>query len=107
MVGPSQPVVKLRLHSAGEASPLHPTALKNARWGPRPLTALLLPQILPIFSVVAPLRRGPHGADCAVGWNVGAPRRPRCDAGLSPRAANAGKCQDAPNPTPALPGLVR
>src|SRR5436309_10058084 len=44
-----QPAVKLRLHSAGDASPLHPTALKNARWGPRPLTALLLPQIFPIL----------------------------------------------------------
>src|SRR6266566_1148218 len=63
----SQPVVKLRLHSgpptrlprwgprsAGDASPLHPTALKNAQWGPRPLTALLLPHIFPICSVVAP-----------------------------------------------------
>src|SRR5207247_8844261 len=29
------------------------------------LTALLLPHIFPICSVVAPLRRGPHGADCA------------------------------------------
>ena len=60
-------------------SPLHPTALKNARWGPRPLTALLLPHIFPILhptvqqdarwgprsAVVAPLRRGPHGADFA------------------------------------------
>src|SRR5216117_4220029 len=44
-----QPVVKVQLHSAGDASPLHPTALKNARWGPRPLTALLLPQIFPIL----------------------------------------------------------
>jgi hypothetical protein len=38
-----QPVVKLQLHSAGDASPL---------------TALLLPQIFPIFSVVAPCQRG-------------------------------------------------
>jgi hypothetical protein len=38
-----QPVVKVRLHSAGDASPL---------------TALLLPQIFPIFSVVAPCHRG-------------------------------------------------
>src|SRR3989442_2317488 len=45
-----QPVVKLQLHSAGDASPLHPTALKNPRWGPRPLTALLLPQIFPMYS---------------------------------------------------------
>src|SRR2546425_9195823 len=44
-----QPVVKLQLHSAGDASPLRPTALKNARWGPRPLTALLLPHIFPIL----------------------------------------------------------
>src|SRR5216117_1075159 len=48
-LGRSQPVVKVQLHSAGDASPLHPTALKNARWGPRPLTALLLPQIFPIL----------------------------------------------------------
>src|SRR6266496_2978578 len=40
---PLQPVVKLQLHSAGDASPL---------------TALLLPQIFPIFSVVAPCHRG-------------------------------------------------
>src|SRR5439155_16889840 len=38
-----QPVVKLQLHSAGDASPL---------------TALLLAQIFPIFSVVAPCHRG-------------------------------------------------
>src|SRR5439155_8725129 len=38
-----QPVVKVRLHSAGDASPL---------------TALLLAQIFPIFSVVAPCQRG-------------------------------------------------
>jgi hypothetical protein len=38
-----QPVVKVQLHSAGEASPL---------------TALLLPHIFPICSVVAPCRRG-------------------------------------------------
>src|SRR5207247_3903190 len=38
-----QPVVKLRLHSAGDASPL---------------TALLLPHIFPICSVVAPCQRG-------------------------------------------------
>jgi hypothetical protein len=30
-----QPVVKVRLHSAGAASHPHPTVLKNARWGPR------------------------------------------------------------------------
>jgi len=38
-----QPGVKVRLHSAGDASPL---------------AALLLPQIFPIFSVVAPCHRG-------------------------------------------------
>src|ERR671918_1132429 len=38
-----QPVVKLQLRSAGDASPL---------------TALLLPQIWAIFSVVAPCQRG-------------------------------------------------
>src|SRR5438093_11398880 len=60
----SQPVVKVQLHSAGDASPLHPTAHSPRRGGPG-LTALLLHQIFPIFSVVAPLRRGPHGADFA------------------------------------------
>ena len=38
-----QPVVKPRLHSTGDASPL---------------AALLLPQILPVFAVVAPCQRG-------------------------------------------------
>src|SRR5438128_9511240 len=38
-----QPVVKVQLHSAGDASPL---------------TALLLPHIFPICSVVAPCQRG-------------------------------------------------
>ena len=38
-----QPVVEVRLHSAGDASRL---------------TALLLPQIFPIFSVVAPCQPG-------------------------------------------------
>jgi hypothetical protein len=40
---PKQPVVKVWLHSTGDASPL---------------TALLLRQILPVFSVVAPCQRG-------------------------------------------------
>jgi len=40
---PKQPVVKVWLHSTGDASPL---------------AALLLAQILPVFSVVAPCRRG-------------------------------------------------
>src|SRR6266542_5998686 len=43
-----QPVVKLQLHSAGDASPLHPTAHSPRRGGPG-LTALLLPQIFPIL----------------------------------------------------------
>src|SRR5438876_5554417 len=53
----SQPVVKVQLHSAGDASPLHPTAHSPRRGGPG-LTALLLPYIFPIFSVVAPCQRG-------------------------------------------------
>src|SRR5438876_10034503 len=56
-LGGSQPVVKVQLHSAGDASPLHPTAHSPRRGGPG-LTALLLPQIFPIFSVVAPCHRG-------------------------------------------------
>jgi len=66
------------------------------------LTALLLPHIFPIRhptvqnrTVGTPLcgrRAAPPGPPrrglCAVGWNIGAPRRPRCDAGLSPRAAS-------------------
>src|SRR5438552_563745 len=59
-----QPVVKLRLHSAGDHPRSTPPRRKTRGGGPG-LTALLLPQIFPIFSVVAPLRRGPHGADCA------------------------------------------
>src|SRR5437667_7748682 len=61
-----------------------PTRWETRVGGPG-LTALLLPHIFPICSVVAPLRRGPHGADCAP-WGGSAGRRPRCDAGLSPRA---------------------
>src|SRR5207249_8631033 len=67
------------------------------------LTALLLPHIFPILHHTVhkthgggPLcgrRATPPGSPrrglCAVGWTVGAPRRPRCDAGLSPRAAVA------------------
>jgi hypothetical protein len=49
--------MKLQLHSDGDASPLHPTAHSPRRGGPG-LTALLLPQIFPIFSVVAPCQRG-------------------------------------------------
>ena len=40
---PQQPVVKVSLHSTGDASPL---------------AALLLPHILPVCSVVAPCHRG-------------------------------------------------
>src|SRR5207247_3452346 len=46
-------------------------------------------------TVGAPLcgrRAAPPGSPrrglCAVGWNVGAPRRSRCDAGLPPRTAS-------------------
>ena len=56
---PQQPVVKVRLHSAGDASPLPPQrAGKTATLGAPGLTALLLPQIFPICSVVAPCHRG-------------------------------------------------
>src|SRR5438876_11153582 len=55
-LGGSQPVVKVQLHSAGDESPLHPTAHSPRRGGPG-LTALLLPQIFPIFSVVAPCQQ--------------------------------------------------
>src|SRR6266566_3433328 len=99
----SQPVVKLRLHSgpptrlprwgprsAGDASPLHPTALKNARWGPRPLTALLLPQIFPIPSsegwAFAPFASG--SASSAL---IAAPERPH--AGTAEAAKDAKKRQ--------------
>jgi hypothetical protein len=72
-------VVKLRLHSAGDASPLPPQRAGKRALGAPGLTALLLPHIFPIrhptvhkthggdprSAVVAPLRRGPHGADCA------------------------------------------
>src|SRR5437867_7795736 len=47
---------------------MHPRSTPTrweARVGGPGLTALLLPHIFPICSVVAPLRRGPHGADCA------------------------------------------
>jgi hypothetical protein len=51
-----QPVVKVRLHSNGDASPLHPNA--GAALGAPDLAALLLPQIFPIFSVVTPCQAG-------------------------------------------------
>src|SRR5580704_3860097 len=47
-----QPVVKVQLHSAGAASLLHPNAA--AALGTRGRAALLLAQILPVFSLVAP-----------------------------------------------------
>src|SRR5438876_11855359 len=47
--GTWQPVVKVQLHSAGDASPLHPTALGKGAVGAPVLTALLLPQIFPIL----------------------------------------------------------
>ena len=73
--------MKVWLHSGP------PTRLP--RWGPRstgdasPGAALLLAQILPVFSV-APraLERAGRVAPCR-----GAPRPSRCDARLSPRAA--------------------
>src|SRR6266516_2639825 len=43
-----------------------------------------------VFSVVTRFARGPHGADFA-SWG-GAGRRPRCDAGLSPRVVNVLDC---------------
>jgi hypothetical protein len=58
-----QPVVKVQLHSAGAASHLHPTALKNARRGPRGLAALLLAQILPVLH---PTVHNTHGGDPAL-----------------------------------------
>jgi hypothetical protein len=69
--------VKLQLHWAGGATLPHPTGA--AALGAPGLAALLLVQILPVLhptvhethggdpahALVAPLRRGPHGADCA------------------------------------------
>src|SRR5213592_799115 len=87
-----QPVVKVRLHSgpptrlprwgprsAGDASPLHPTALKKRAVGAPAADCVAPPSNIPDIAphraqdsrwrprsaVVAPLRRGPHGADCA------------------------------------------
>src|SRR5947207_14009566 len=50
--GPEWPVSLIRRHSAADASPLHPNAA--AALGTPVLAALLLPQIFPISSVVAP-----------------------------------------------------
>src|SRR5438093_4551636 len=58
----SQPAVKLQLHSAGDASPLHPTAHSPRRGGPG-LTALLLPHIFPIRH---PTVHKTHGGDPAL-----------------------------------------
>ena len=49
-------MVKVWLHSTGDASPLHPNAA--AALGAPALAALLLRQIRPVFSVVAPWERG-------------------------------------------------
>src|SRR5438034_3521418 len=49
-------MVNVWLHSTGDASPSHPNAA--AALGAPALAALLLPQILPVFSVVAPCHRG-------------------------------------------------
>src|SRR6266496_3892013 len=46
---PEQPVVKLQLHSAGDASPLPPQRAGKRALGAPGLTALLLPQIFPIL----------------------------------------------------------
>ena len=49
--------MQLTLHSTGDASPLHPSAQACAPGTPV-LAALLLLQILPVFSVVAPGQTG-------------------------------------------------
>src|SRR5438034_7650997 len=49
-------MVNVWLHSTSDASPSHPNAAA-ALGAPAP-AALLLLQILPVFSVVAPCRRG-------------------------------------------------
>src|SRR5947207_3855093 len=49
-------MVNVWLHSTSDASPSHPNAA--AALGAPALAALLLLQILPVFSVVAPCRRG-------------------------------------------------
>ena len=51
-----QSVVKVRLHSAGAASRLHPNA--GAALGTPGLAALLLVQIFLLFSLVAPCQPG-------------------------------------------------
>src|SRR5213592_3072088 len=101
-VRPQQPVVKLQLHSAGDASPLHPTAHSPRRGGPG-LTALLLPQIFPILHPTVHKTHGGGPALRSSRRSAGVPTArtvrhgvdhrgaspPRCHAGLSPRAANA------------------
>src|SRR5436190_11314913 len=99
-----QPVVKLRLHSAGDASPL---------------TALLLPQIFPILhptvhkthgggprsAVVAPLRRSPHGADCAP-WGGSAGRLAALGATLDFHHGLLTILARRPRPEPILRGFT-
>src|SRR6266496_5114196 len=76
--GPPARLPRWGPRSAGDASPLHPTALENARRGPRAdcvAPPSNIPDIAPHraqdarwgprSAVVAPRRRGPHGADCA------------------------------------------
>ena len=63
-----------------------PHRAQDARWGPR-------------SAVVAPLPRGPHGADCAPWGGTSGRLAARCDAGLSPRTVNLSDtehCQNGP-----------
>ena len=61
---------QLHLHSNGDASLLHPNA--GAALGTPGLAALLLAQILPVFSVVAPCQpAGVPSAAAALGWSTG------------------------------------
>jgi predicted lysophospholipase L1 biosynthesis ABC-type transport system permease subunit len=53
-------------------SPLHPTALENARRGPRRLAALLVAHLCPVNSLLAP---------CHPGASPGSVRRGRCTTG--------------------------
>ena len=69
-------MVKGRLHSTGDASPL---------------AGLLLPQILPVFSVVAPCRRGASSSRCDAGLSQGLlrgskPTRSKKDGAYNPFA---------------------
>src|SRR5438093_10875471 len=83
----SQPVVKVQLHSAGDASPRHPTAHSPRRGGPG-LTALLLPQIFPIFSVVVPCQ--PSASPSSVRrWTFTTDSSRRYAAGISDACAES------------------